>query len=257
MREHMNPSREFIRRYRGDEHVRRLTFEAGSQLIQLVLAEVVWDRLDQARLRAALREIVEGPDLSDHPDDQPRSTLLELVTAADLADHGFIVNLTKSKEDVALACPDVGPGAAECKRPVHLESILSNLQKIGQQLRQREKAGSRFGVAVVGADRIAHFHRQMYEAADVDEVNAATAALTEALGKRVDEAIEDTTSNLVPSAAFMTIVLTGSVLIREPFHLRPLVVIARRQLVEDAAVPPPLRNHMYGPTRKLLARFEM
>jgi hypothetical protein len=123
VRAHAKRSPEFIRQYEESNEIQRLTFEAGSQLVQVTLAESIWKDLDRARLRAALKIVVDGPEVSDDPDDRPRNTLLELVAAADLADRGFKVNLTRKKEDVALECPGVGAGAAECKRPARLETI--------------------------------------------------------------------------------------------------------------------------------------
>lgn len=152
---HRTPTRAFLDAYHQDDSLKELTFEAGAQLIQLLMAATVWDNFNTALLKRTAAEVLKGEPLTADPDDKPRNSLLELVTAALLADQGFGVQLTKEREDVRLSCPGLPNGAAECKRPLTVDGVQQNLQKIGGQLRRRKRAGAGFGVAVIGADRAA------------------------------------------------------------------------------------------------------
>jgi hypothetical protein len=96
--------RAFLAVFRGDEGRQRLSFEAGAQLLQLLLAATVWDRLDRHLLKRALETVFDGPPLDPPDDDRPRNTLLELVAAANLADR-FQVSLTTNAKDVRLDHP--------------------------------------------------------------------------------------------------------------------------------------------------------
>ena len=138
---HKAPNRAFIEAYRKDEAKQRTSFEASAQILQLLLSETVWERLDPARLKAALRVIMEGPAIDRGSDDRPRNTLAELVAAAHFADR-FDVSLTADAEDVRLEHEVIGQGAVESKRPKALKNMLPNLNEIGRQLRDRAKDGS-------------------------------------------------------------------------------------------------------------------
>ena len=121
-------------------------FEVGAQISQVVLAATVWRQLDQHLLRSSLKAVFQGPALDAPDDDLPRNTLLELVAAAVLAGR-FRPQLTTRAEDVRITHPEIGLGAVEAKRPLRDRTLLSNLNRIGEQLRTRELLGSLYGVA--------------------------------------------------------------------------------------------------------------
>jgi hypothetical protein len=58
--------------------------------------------------------VLAGPPVADSEDDEPRNTLLELVTSRVARDLGFSVSLTRDDEDVRLNHPGLGRGAIEC-----------------------------------------------------------------------------------------------------------------------------------------------
>ena len=233
---HRTAARDFVEAFRRDEGRQRLLFETGGQLLQLVLASAVWDHLDQRLLNQNLEIVLAGPALDPTDDDRPRNTLLELVAAANLADR-FQVSLTANAEDVRLDHPVLGQGAVECKRPKRVDNILGNLNKISSQLRARERAGSRFGVAVVGADRIAALASQAHEAPTIDVADGSMDDLAKIVFKRVLRDAWDVACDLLPSAYFATVIVTGSILVREPLHLRPVCQVLDfhlpRMLVPD------------------------
>jgi len=96
---HASPTRDFIESVRRDDRRKRLTFETGAQIVQLVMAETIWDQLDVQGLKAALKVIFDnGPAVDALADDLPRNTLLELVAAALLSGR-FAVAFTELLED--------------------------------------------------------------------------------------------------------------------------------------------------------------
>jgi hypothetical protein len=214
----------FIASFRAEESRQRLTFEAASQLLQLLLAETVWHLLDQRLLKGALEHVMAGPALDPSDDDRPRNTLLELVAAAHLADR-FDVSLTANDEDVRLDHSRLGHGAVECKRPKALDNILPNLNKIGSQLRAREKRGSSFGVAVIGGDRIAQLASAAYEAPTIQVADSSMEEIAKIIADRVLRDSWDVACDLVPTACYATVVVTGSILVRQPLHVRPVCQI--------------------------------
>jgi hypothetical protein len=213
--------RAFIEAFRRDEGRQRLSFETGAQLLQLLLAATVWDRLDRHLLKRALETVFAGAALDPPDDDRPRNTLLELVAAANLADR-FQVSLTANAEDVRLDHAVLGQGAVECKRPKGIDNILPNLSKIGAQLRAREKSGSRFGVAVIGGDRIARLASQAHEAPTIEIADTSMEELARILADRVLKDAWNVACDLLPAACYATVIVTGSILVREPLHIRPV-----------------------------------
>ena len=213
--------RTFIDAFRRDEARQRLSFETGAQLLQLLLAAAAWDRLDQRLLKQALETVLTGPALDPPDDDRPRNTLLELVVAANLADR-FRVSLAANAEDVRLEHEVLRQGAVECKRPKGVDNILPNLSKIGSQLRAREKTGSRFGVAAIGGDRIARLASQAYEAPTIAVADASMEELAKRVADRVLRDAWNVSCDLLPAACYATVILTGSILVREPLQIRPV-----------------------------------
>lgn len=215
--EHRRKDSAFIARYRSDPRIARLTFEAGSQLAQLCMARLSWDQLDKQRLRAALKKVLEGPEINDDTDDQPRNTLLELVAASAFADAGLAPALTKNLEDVTLTCPGVGKGAAECKRPLNADGLPQSLRVIGEQLRRRK--GIAFGAAVVGAERLARLPAQPHEAANPEELEAASRQIQNIVTVKMMELARDPAVSLVPTAVVGVVVLSAAILVRQPLYL--------------------------------------
>lgn len=215
---------------------------------------VYWTRDDYTR---HLQEIVAGPELTESDDDKPRNTLLELVTAALLSDRGFDVDITKDREDVTLQCPGAGKGAAECKRPSRCENILPNLRRIGEQLRQREKRGSNFGVAVLGLDRASGLCRAIHEAETVDELDWALTLIRNDAAARVAEAVQDPACNVVPAAVCGVVVISGAVLIRKPRHIRPFCTEEPMALVDESQIHPEIVSRMNHPPKGPLEKFRM
>lgn len=210
----------FVESFRGDEQRQRLMFEAGAQLVQVVMAERVFDLLDTRLLAASLRIIFDrGPELDAPSDDRPRNTLLELVVAALLAGR-FTPELTKRNEDVRLIHPVIGRGAVESKRPLHAGTLLSNLETIGEQLRARARLGSQYGVAVIGGDRIAQTSGHAYQAETPDEAYSGIQARALSIAGDVDHHAADPACSLVPAACHAIVIVTGAVLVRKP---RPIL----------------------------------
>jgi hypothetical protein len=255
--QHRMRTDEFVRNYQADESVQKLTFEACAQLAQLVFSEAAWSLLDPGRLRRHLQEIVAGPELTESDDDKPRNTLLELVTAALLSDRGFDVDITKDREDVTLQCPGAGQGAAECKRPLRCENILPNLRKIGEQLRERERSGSRFGVAVLGLDRATGLCREACEAETVDDLDRALTLIRKDAAARVAKAVRDPACNVVPAAVYRVVVVSGAVLIRNPLHFLPFCTEEPRALVDESQIHPEIVSRMNHVPKGPLDRFRM
>jgi len=225
--------RAFIEAFRRDEGRQRLSFETGAQLLQLLLAATVWDRLDRQLLKRALETVFAGPALDPPDDDRPRNTLLELVAAANLADR-FQVSLTADAEDVRLDHSVLGQGAVECKRPKGIDNVLPNLSKIGAQLRSREKSGSRFGVAVIGGDRIARLASHAHEAPTIAIADTSMEDLAKILADRVLKGAWDVACDLLPAACYATVIATGSILVREPLHIRPVCQVIDFHLARDS-----------------------
>jgi hypothetical protein len=213
-----SPDRAFIESFRRDNARQRLSFEAASQLLQMILAETAWDRLDRARLKAALKIVVKGPPLDPGDDDLPRNTLAELVAAANFAGR-FTVGLTASAEDVRLDHPVIGQGAVEAKRPKALKNILSNLNSVGRQLRDRAKDGSQYGVTVIGGDRIAALASQAHEAPTVEVADQAMKDIVSEIASAVLRSAVDPACSVAPPAVYATVILTGAILVREPLHM--------------------------------------
>jgi len=217
---HATPTPEFVASFRSDERRQRLTFEAGAQIMQLLMAERVWNLLDSRRLKATLRKIFDsGPAVDAPVDDRPRNTLLELVAAALLSGR-FSVQLTAEKEDVRLHHPVLGRGAVECKRPLHAGTLRSNLDHIADQLRNRARDGSTYGVAVIGGDRIAQMAGQGFEGESAVDAYAGVGDRALAIAKVLDSISKDQTCSIASVAARALVVVTGAVLVRRP---RPIL----------------------------------
>jgi hypothetical protein len=193
----------------------------------------VWDQLEQRLLKQALETVLAGPALDPPDDDRPRNTLLELVAAANLADR-FRVSLTANAEDVRLDHVVLGQGAVECKRPKAVDNILPNLSKIGSQLRAREKTGSRFGVAVIGGDRIARLASQAHEAPTIAVADTSMEDLAKIVADRVLRDAWNVACDLLPAACYATVIVTGSILVREPLHIRPVCQVIDFHLARDS-----------------------
>jgi hypothetical protein len=225
---------------KGEERHRALIFEAGSQLQQLVLASATFRHLSPPLLRKTLRKVFDGDVFAASEDDKPRSTLLELVTAAVALDFGFTISLTKDLEDVRIEHPAIGQGAIECKRPLRLSGLLQNLQKAGMQLRNREKGGSTFGVVAIGVDRISGLAGAQLSAIDIDEEGAVTDQIIRDVSVAVLDASRDVACGLAPPAVLAIIVLSGAIVLDRPRALRMFSKVGFVPLTTPANIPPAL-----------------
>jgi hypothetical protein len=127
--------------------------------MQLICAAQIWERLDQAALRAALVKVLKGAPLPTKEHDVSRDTLLELACAGFCFEYGLDVDLTRGGEDVTIIHPEFGRGAVECKRPLKPESLMRCIGDLGDQLKTRfESEELQYGVAALGIDRILGFN---------------------------------------------------------------------------------------------------
>lgn len=237
------------------EGAKLLMFEAASQLTLLLFSSACWDSVEPRLLRRTLEQVFSGPATVDSPDDKPRNTLLELTTAACLKEHGFEVALTDEKEDVGLRHPAVGYGAVECKRPTKIDSVLSNLQKIGKQLRHRRRDGANFGVAVIGADRLLEPSTVGFSADSLEEVRAATDEIIRHLSLYFLEQARTVGCDLIPDAEIGVIIFSHAVVISPLLILHPFCVVAPFPLIAPGSMPPGLDAMFTGDTMGPLTKY--
>jgi hypothetical protein len=232
---------------RPSTDAKNLAFEAASQLMQLAFSVPCWSTADEPILRRTLKDILAGPLVAIGDDDKPRNTLLEVLTASLLMQHGFDVRLTINAEDAALHHPKLGQGAVECKRPAKLKNVFKSLKKIGKQLRSRRAAGARFGIAVMGADRLVMSPSEQFIAATVEEVDDVTGEMSKDLARFVlQEAMIDG-CDVAPAAEIAVVVLSGTVAVRQPRVLRPFCVWSPLPLVSPSTMPKELDDVFAGP----------
>jgi hypothetical protein len=222
---HRAPTPEFVKAFHEDATKQRLTFEAGMQFTQLIMAERAWDALEAHLVKKTLAAVFEGPTIDPPSDDRPRNTLLELLAASMLVGH-FKTRLTAKAEDVRLDHPEIGRGAVESKRPLHMEKLLSNLNEIGRQLRSREAGGSQYGVAVIGGDRIAQTASNAFESETAEEAYGAVRDMATTLAHQVEHVSRDIACDVVPAASRAIVIVTGAVLVRKPRAILQPVVSA-------------------------------
>lgn len=240
---------------KGNE-VRALIMEGANQTLQLQLAARTFDHLDQDLLKRSLKKVLRGKPLEENEDDEPRNTLLEFVAAATALDLGFSISLTAVDEDVRLDHPEIGRGAIECKRPLHAGTLLKNLNKIGDQLREREKTGSTYGFAVIGADRMLGLNTgKIYSCKDLAEEHDVTTRFSNLATAAILEASRDPKCRLVPPGLIGITVLASAVTVDEPRAVRPLIRVSPFPLVPPERLPPGLDRLLRDPPSGPMAEF--
>jgi hypothetical protein len=154
-----------------------LLFEGASQMIQLRLASKVWGRLERAVLSAKLKKIVGGPLMpvrgADQGEvtDEPRDTLVELLAAAIMAEHGFEPGLTRVDEDLRLVLAGRPLIIAECKRPMGRETLPTALGSLRTQFWRRKNQGATLCMPFVAAERIEPFASLLTQAESAEELD--------------------------------------------------------------------------------------
>jgi hypothetical protein len=233
----------------GADSRRGIIMEGGGQLFQMLLASEIFGDLDRAMLKASLQYVLDGPEISEMADDKPRSTLLELVTAKIAKDIGFKVTLTKQDEDVRLDYPGLARGAIECKRPLHQKAVLENLNKIGEQLRKREKNGSTYGFATIGADRMFGLAAGKVLGCDsIEELDWVTEQKTSQLMLKILQmAKEDPACSLVPPALIGVVVVSGAVHLTHQRMIYPFCQWRHFPLVDPSKLPSELDKTLMAP----------
>jgi hypothetical protein len=207
----------------------------------LFLASQAFKYLEDARLKAAMLDVLDGNHLDDGsktvPKTKPRDTLLELVTAAATLDYQFKIRLTKEKEDVCLEYPGLGRGAIECKRPSHAGKLLDALNVAAGQLRKREAAD--YGIVCIGGDRLARFSGGQRIGVDtLDDEDRLTGDKTREIVKQILALTRDPACWISSSAKIGMVVVAGAVRVRYPkLFLRPFCRVAAFPLVEPSTIP--------------------
>ena len=128
-------------------------FEACAQLLQLQFAAGAWDALDSKVLRKKLAIVSRGATIAVTAD-KPRDSLLELVAVALAKASGFVPELTDADEDIRVPLPNGDRFAIECTRPSTVRAIETAARHLGGQLAGRLAAGAKFGIPIVGIDRL-------------------------------------------------------------------------------------------------------
>ena len=134
--------------------------------------------------------------------------------------------------------PELGRGAIECKRPLHDESLLSNLNEIGRQLRNREKNGSVYGFATIGADRILGLAEGLVRGCD--SIEDLTDGNQRKIGRLIGQILtmsRDPACSLVPPAKIGVVVVSGAVQIRKLRIIYPFCYAAPFPLVDPSQLP--------------------
>lgn len=239
-----------------DDETRSIIMEGANQVLQLQLAAKTFEHFDQELLKRSLKKVLRGAVLEENEDDEPRNTLLEFVSAATALDLGFGIALTAADEDVRLHHPQLGQGAIECKRPLHPGTLLNNLKKIGNQLREREKTGSTYGFAVIGADRLLSLNDgKVYSAKDLAEEEEVTTKFSNLAMSAMLDASREPKSRIVPPAILGVVVLSSAIRLDQPRAIRPLIRVSPFPLVPPDQLPPGLDQLLMAPPTGPLSEF--
>lgn len=141
-----------------DQAQKESFLEAASQSLQLVGAVDVLAGVDDATARARLALVVDGPEMPPYDPsslDRSRDILLELAAANVLRSEGFVLRVPPIEaEDIEATVSGFGSFVVECKRPAHWASLGRNLVKARKQIQGRNRDGRRFGLVVIGVDRM-------------------------------------------------------------------------------------------------------
>lgn len=147
----------FLVNWERDERKWRVFSEALVQCRQLVESRPLWPTFDRIALVGALRKIRMGevlPPVNDEAD-EPRNTLLELATSARLSDCGFTPQITLNGADIVVHHAKFHGFVVECKRPMSVATLRSNLSRGRTQIRSRlAQHRMQRGMIVVGLDRM-------------------------------------------------------------------------------------------------------
>jgi hypothetical protein len=202
--------------------------------------------------------VIGGDAIVDSDDDKPRDTLLDLVTAKVARDIGLNPSLTADDEDVRLDCPGVGRGAIECKRPRRPDTLRKNLIRIGNQLRERAKAGSTFGMATIGADRLLGLaDGRVLRGRDRQEVERITNAASLRVLNDVQATARDPASRLVPAASAALVVVAGAVQLSNRQGIYLFGHVGQFPLLELSQMPPELERLLMQPQHEGASRFSI
>lgn len=191
----------------------RLFFEAASQCQQLVRSSQIWADIDCAVLISKLEKVLKGRELPplDNLDDEPRNTLLELMTAAMLKRCGFEVQLTGQQADVIATRPGIPLLAVECKRPSSVKAIQRNLRRLRDQLTKRCHTGELVGMPVIGIDRISELAGSFVSTQSTDMVEQIVVAKTKKIANDILDVAWRQKITFAPMAPLGAVILVGTV----------------------------------------------
>ncbi len=193
----------------GDELAERL-WEAASQAQQLIRSAPIWDEVDRRVLTNKLEKVFKGAESppASGKDDEPRNTLLELLTGGLLKHSGFDVELT-DEEDILAALPGA-EFAVECKRPGNAKRLEESLRCIRKQLIERHRPHPhRIGVAVIGIDRLIGIIGRSPRTRDAGSLRSALEANAQQLTLQIDRLVAKT--RLETQARFGCVVLATAI----------------------------------------------
>ncbi|WP_437607325.1 hypothetical protein WMF20_41965 [Sorangium sp. So ce834] len=193
---------------------KRLFFEASSQIQQLVDAADIWRDIDPKVAKEKVIAIMSGQPMppSGVAEDRPRNTLLEFATATALKRKGFIVDMTSQDEDIIATYPGLKEFVVECKRPTHAGALERNLRKLRHQLQERGKQGARYGLAVLGIDRVLELPGKTPNAADFQRFDSI---LDMTLREQIQNVRRVDRGKLFPHAALGGVLVTTSVFLND------------------------------------------
>jgi hypothetical protein len=179
----------------------------------LVFASRIWDRLDPEVLAKKLKLVFQGAPYRQQESDEPRNTLLELVTAFCFANQGFTPKLTADAADVVVELPntDLKPFAVECKRPMKTETLRKNLKALRHQIPGRYTEDVPHGIAVIGVDRILDLTRSGATARSAAAIQDAIGAEQSKIQLELLKQMAKPHTGLFPEVPLFATVLTGTV----------------------------------------------
>ncbi len=198
---------------RSEFEVERHFFEAASQCQQLVRSASIWDSLERSVLVDKLKKVLNGKELPpvENFDDEPRNTLLELMTATMLRRCGFDVQLTGDESDVVATYPGMPTFAVECKRPSSEKTIEKNLRRLRTQLAARCGDDAIVGMPVVGIDRISGLAGAFVKTESTELVEKIVVGKTRKWANTILDYSYKKRITLVPNSPVGAIVLVGTV----------------------------------------------
>lgn len=173
------------------------------QLYHLQHTARIWDQVDQALLKAKLKEILGGDELppEDNSNDHARNTLFELVVAALLRDRGLRANLFDPYPDVVAMDPISRTRfRVECKRPSSTDRPLEDALRGARQgaERTRGKGPPGLGIIALDVDRMSNISSQFLETSDPDSADEHLEAARTEVEKRLERRLQAQQPRLLP-----------------------------------------------------------